>query len=167
MPHKRRNNAVYTAEWREKMSKKVKLMIYVACTLWIVVFAQIVITKIFVSRSNVAQAFARNQLVIEEGSGGIRDICRQGGWVRGKISGKLSKEEKRKIADNIFGYEGGSRLSEYTEDGYYVAYGFTSGISLMKRVNGKTINMNIVITYDENEDKSVVYFGVPIFNGDF
>ena len=30
------------------MSKKVKLMIYVACTLWIAVFAQIIVTKVFV-----------------------------------------------------------------------------------------------------------------------
>lgn len=149
------------------MSKKVKFIIYVACTLWIVVFAQIMVTKIAVGRSDVTQAFARNQLVVEEGSGGFREICQQGGWVKGKISGKLTKEEKRKIADSIFGYEGGTRLSEHAADGFYVAYGFTSGINLVKKVNGKTINMNIAITYDENEDKSVVYFGVPVFNGDF
>ncbi len=53
---------------RGKMSKKIKFMIYVACTLWIVVFAQIAVTRIFVSQTDVTQAFARNQLVVEEGS---------------------------------------------------------------------------------------------------
>ncbi len=48
-----------------------------------------------------------------------------------------------------------------------MAYGFTSGIQLVKKVNGKTINMNVAVTYDENEDKTIVYFGVPIYNGDF
>lgn len=150
-----------------KMSKKVKFMIYVACTLWIVVFAQIAVTRIFVRQTDVTQAFARNQLVVEEGSSDMREICRKGGWIMGKIPGRLSTEERRKIADNIFGYEGGTRLSEYSERGYYVAYGFTSGIQLIKKVNGKTINMNVAVTYDENEDKTIVYFGVPIYNGDF
>ena len=58
-------------------------------------------------------------------------------------------------------------MFEYTEGGYYVAYGFTSGIEKIKKLNGKTINMNIAITYDETEDKSLVYFGIPIFNRDF
>lgn len=149
------------------MSKKIKLMIYIACTLWIAAFVQIVITKVFVSRSDVTQAFARNQLVIEEGSAPFRDICREGGWVKGNIPGKLSYEERQRIADNIFGYEGGSRLYESAENGYYVAYGFTSGINWLKKVNGRTINMNIAISYDETQDKSIVYFGVPVFNGDF
>ena len=149
------------------MSKKVKLMIYVACTLWIEVFAQIIVTKVFVSQSDVTQAFARNQLVVTEGSASIPDICQEGGWVMGKFPGQLNTEQRRRIADNIFGYEGGTRLFEYTEGGYYVAYGFTSGIEKIKKVNGKTINMNIAITYDETEDKSLVYFGIPIFNRDF
>lgn len=149
------------------MSKKIKLMIYIACTLWIAAFVQIIVTKAFVSRSDVTQAFARNQLVVEEGSTPFESICQEGGWVKGNIPGKLSYEEQQQIADNIFGYEGGSRLYEYTDGGYYVAYGFTSGISKLKKVNGKTINMNIAISYDETRDKSVVYFGVPIFNGDF
>lgn len=142
-------------------------MIYIACVLWIATFVQILLTRVLVSRSDVTQAFARNQLVVEEGSTRVEDICQEGGWVKGNMSGKLSYEEQQRIADNIFGYEGGSRLYEYTEAGYYVAYGFTSGISEIKKVNGKTINMNIAITYDETRDKSVVYFGVPIFNGDF
>lgn len=150
-----------------KMSKKIKFMIYAACTLWIVVFAQIVVTRIFVSQRDVTQAFARNQLVVEEGSSDMRDICQKGGWIMGKIPGRLSTEERRRIADHIFEYEGGARLSEYSERGYYVAYGFTSGIQLIKNVNGKTINMNVAVTYDENEDKTIVYFGVPIYNGDF
>lgn len=151
----------------KKVSRKIKFMIYIACTLWIVVFAQIIVTRILVSRTDMTQAFARNQLVVEEGSSDIRDICREGGWIMGKIPGRLSTEEKRKIADDIFGYEGGARLSEYTDRGFYVAYGFTNGIGLVKKVNGKTINMNIAVTYDENEDKTVVYFGVPIYNGEF
>lgn len=150
------------------MSKKVRRMIYVACTLWIAVFAQIAVTKLCVRQGDVTQAFARNQLAVTEGSSSqIRDICRDGGWIMGTIPGRLTDAERRRIADSIFGYEGGSRVSEHTQGGYYVAYGFTSGIDLIKRVNGKTINMNIAISYDENEGKSNIYFGVPIYNGDF
>ena len=48
-----------------------------------------------------------------------------------------------------------------------MAYGYTHGIDQIKRINGKTINMNVAITYNEQEDKSLVYFGVPILNMDF
>lgn len=149
------------------MSKKIKRMIYVACVLWIAVFVQIVVTKVAVGQGDVTQAFARNQLVVEESSTKCKEICREGGWIMGKISGTLTTEECRKIANNIFGYEGGSLTSEHVDSDYYVAYGFTNGINLTKKVNGKIINMNIAITYDENEDKSIVYFGVPFINRDF
>ncbi len=149
------------------MSKKVKTMIYIACTLWIVVFAQIVVTKAYVRQSDVRQAFARNQLVIEASSTQCQDICQKGGWIKGKIPGRLTREECRKIADNMFGYEGGTRLEDRAEQGYYVAYGFSSGIPLVRKVNGASINMNVAIAYDENEDKSIVYFGVPFVNVEF
>lgn len=149
------------------MRKKIKCMIYVVCTLWIVVFVQIILTKAYVNKNDVTQAFARNQLVIEGENTKIGDLCREGGCVMGKIPGKLTLEEKKKIADSIFGYEGGSRIFEQEESGYYVTYGYTNGINMIRRVNGKAINMNIAITYDENEDKSLVYFGVPFITGDF
>ncbi len=149
------------------MSKKIKRMIYIVCTLWFVVFAQIVITKVYVKKHDVTQAFARNQLVVEESSTQVEDICQKGGLLKGSISGKLTQEQKQRIVKSMFGQEGGTCLYEKETDGYYVAYGFTGGIPLRKQVGGMNINMNIAITYDENEDKSIVYFGVPVIRGDF
>lgn len=149
------------------MKKKIKVMIYIACTLWIVVFAQIIITRAYVSRNDMTQAFARNQLAIAGQSGELTQICREGGWIMGKVPGKLSGEEKERMAKSLFGYEGGSSLFEHEAGNFYVAYGYTNGIGLQQKVNGKTINMNVAITYNEQEDKSLVYFGVPILNMDF
>lgn len=149
------------------MRKKIKIMIYIACTLWIVVFAQIIITRAYVSRNDMTQAFARNQLAIADQSGELPEICRKGGWIVGKIPGKLSDGEKERMAKSLFGCEGGSSLLEHEAGDFYVAYGYTNGIDFLKKVNGKTINMNVAITYDEQEDKSIVYFGVPILNMDF
>ncbi len=149
------------------MSKKIKGMIYIVCTLWVVVFAQIIITKVYVQKHDVTQAFARNQLVVEESSIAVKDVCQKGGMMKGTIPGKLTSEQKQQIVKNMFGYEGGSCLYEKENDGYYVAYGFTSGIPMLKQVAGMNINMNIAITYDETKDKSIVYFGVPVIRGDF
>ena len=129
--------------------------------------AQIIMTKAYVNRNDMTQAFARNQLAIAAQSGELPDICQEGGWIMGKMPGRLSTEEKQKIAQSLFGYEGGGNIMEQETKGYYVAYGYTNGINMVQRVNGKMINMNVAITYDENEDKSVVYFGVPILNQDF
>lgn len=149
------------------MTKKIKCMIYIVCTLWIVVFAQIVITKAYVGHNDMTQAFARNQLAIAGQSGELSDICRGGGWIMGKIPGKLSEEEKERMAKSLFGYEGGTCLFQHEDGDFFVAYGYTNGIDQIKRINGKTINMNVAITYNEQEDKSLVYFGVPILNMDF
>lgn len=149
------------------MSRKIKIMISVVCTLWIVVFAQIILTKAYVNRNDMTQAFARNQLAIAAQSGELPEICQEGGWIMGKLPGRLSTEEKQRLAQSLFGYEGGGSIMEQETKGYYVAYGYTNGINMVRRVNGKMINMNVAITYDENEDKSVVYFGVPILNQDF
>lgn len=149
------------------MKKKIKFTIYIACTLWLVVFAQIVITKVYVKRNDMAQAFARNQLAIEGQSAELKEVCKEGGWVLGKIPGKLSSDEKERIAEELFGYEGGASLMSQETGDFYVAYGYTHGINIIKKVNGETINMNVAITYDEQEDKSLVYFGVPILNLDF
>lgn len=149
------------------MSKKIKIFIYVVCTLWIVVFAQIMLTKVFVKGSSVTQAFARNQLMVEQSSEKVQEICQKGGWIMGTIPGKIDLEEKQRLAGELFGYEGGACLFEEETPGYYIAYGYTSGIDLVRVVNGKRINMNVAVTYDEEEDKSRVYFGVPFLNLDF
>lgn len=149
------------------MSKKIKGMIYIACTLWIVFFSQVIVTKLYVGQADVTQAFARNQLVVEKSSTEIDNICKDGGWLLGKVPGKLTREEKQKITDSIFGYMGGANINEHDGSDYYVAYGYSNGINIVKKVNGRTINMNVAITYDEINDKSYVYFGVPIMNLDF
>jgi hypothetical protein len=149
------------------MSKKIKTMIYFVSILWIVVFAQVIITKIYVKNNDVTQAFARNQLTIFEQSGELSEISQDGGWMMGKMAGKLSEEEKEKLADTLFAYEGGKSLFQNENGQYYVAYGYTNGIDILKKVNGKTINMNLAITYDEQEDKTMVYFGVPVLDVDF
>lgn len=82
------------------MSRKIKIMISVVCTLWIVVFAQIILTKAYVKRNDMTQAFARNQLAIAAQSGELPEICQEGGWVMGKLPGKLSTEEKKRSENN-------------------------------------------------------------------
>lgn len=149
------------------MTTKMKRMIYIVCILWVVVFAQMITTRLYVQKQDVTQAFARNQLVVEQSSTSIRNVCRSGGTVKGTIPGQLTRAEKQEIVENMYGYEGGTCLYEKESEGYYVSYGFTNGIPLTKKVSGLNINMNIAITYDENEDKSIVYFGVPIIQGDY
>lgn len=149
------------------MHKRIKITIYLVCTLWIVVFAQILITRVYVRKNDVTQAFARNQLAIQEQSFKGNIISTEGGWIMGTVAGRLSQEEKRKMAESIFNYEGGGGLDEHSEDGFYVAYGFSSGIDVTREINGRRINMNVAITYDETEDKTIVYFGVPILFDNF
>ncbi len=149
------------------MQKKIKTLIYIVCTLWIAAFAQILITRFAVEKNDMVQAFARNQLVVREQNRTLENIGREGGWIRGEIPGKLTEEKKQELAHDLFGYEGGACLYEKETGSYYVAYGYSSGIDFRKQVGGETINMNIAITYDEEQDKSNIYFAVPLLNQDF
>ena len=47
------------------------------------------------------------------------------------------------------------------------AYGYTTGIKKYKTINGKRINMNVAVSYDEKKDVTNVIFGSPIVNSDY
>lgn len=149
------------------MSRKLIIVIGFTGMLWLVVLAQTALTKVYVKNDSATEAFARNQLVVVDGSDSMKELFQKGGWIQGELSGKLSDEERQALAKRIFGMEGGMSRMEQTTKDYYVAYGYSQGIPFNKKVNGTRFNMNVAITYDEIENKTVVSLGVPLLNLDF
>lgn len=59
-------------------------------------------------------------------------------------------------------------MSSQADDAdYYVAYGYTMGIDKVKVVNGRKINLNVAMSYDEKEQVTRVIVGTPLINSDF
>lgn len=152
------------------MGKKFKIAVWAAALLWIVVLIQIMITRLYVSRNDFTQAFARNQLTVEKVSRDSADLSEGNTCLEGHVQGKMSRDEREKLAAGLFSTLGGTSVMEHSEDagsGYYVAYGYTTGLSYYKRVNGRRINLNVAICYEEEKDRTRVIMGTPVINCDY
>lgn len=149
---------------------KLKTAIIAAAVLWVVVFIQIAVTRIYVAHNDFTQAFARNQLTITEKNTDSRNTRAGNTCIEGKIFGKMEKEEMAELAEDLFQSMGGGSVltgSISSGDNYYVAYGYTNGIAAAKNVNGRKVNLNVAISYNENEDCTEVIMGTPLINSDF
>lgn len=180
--------------------KKVLWMIWTAAVVWAVACIQILTTKYFVSKMDMTQAFARNQLVIEnsedaEGAGSTtvtedgkstgdttvtedgkdtstedtRNTREGNKCVQAFKTGRLSTKEMADTAKALFQTMGGSVVMDHVESGdsgYYVAYGYTTGLDTCKKVNGHRVNMNVAIQYDETKGRTCVTMGTPLINSD-
>jgi len=152
------------------MSKqKFKIVVISAVVLWVAAFVQIIATRVYVSQTDFTQAFARNQLTAVKTSTDSRDVKAGNDCTEGVIKGELSEEEKEQLAENLFRTMGGGQVltssMAYGTD-YYVAYGYTSGLSETKTVNGRKINLTVAISYDETKDETNVTMGTPLINSD-
>lgn len=152
------------------MKAKFKIAVLAATLLWIVVLIQIAITRLYVSKTDFVQAFARNQLTVEKVNQDRANIKEGNTCLEGYVPGGLSAEEKEKLAAELFQTMGGTSVmvhSENEENAYYVAYGYTTGLAYYKKVNGHRINLNVAICYEEGKDRTRVIMGTPIINSDY
>jgi hypothetical protein len=151
-------------------AKKFKFAVWSAAVLWMVVLIQIVTTRVYVSQTGVTQAFARNSLTVVEKNSDTRDTSEGNTCLEGYVSGRLDTAEMEKLADNLFqSMGGGNRMDNVTsgDGGYYVAYGYTSGLKKFKNVNGHRVNLNVAMQYDETKGCTRVVMGTPLINSDF
>lgn len=154
------------------MKTKFKIILTALVLLWGIAFVQTLVTRLYVSKSAFTQAFARNQILLTEQGEAATDtrnitvgnVCKEG-----IITGRLSPEKRQEVARDIFREFGGAEVmsSDAENENYYVAYGYTNGIEMVKQVNGKKINLNVAISYDEKNQVTRVIVGTPLINSDF
>lgn len=152
------------------MKRKFMLTAGVAALLWIVVLVQVLITRIYVSQTDLVQAFTQNQLTVTGVSGDTRNTKEGNRCLESRLAGRMDTEEMAKLAERLFRTMGGACVLDSEAEGdenYYVAYGYTSGISETKKINGKRINLNVAMSYDEKQDCTCVVMGTPLVNSDF
>lgn len=157
------------------MLGKFRAAVIVAAVLWLIVLVQIIMTRVYVSNTDFTQAFARNQVTVlqkqtEQQNTDSRNAEEGNTCTQGAVQGKLSKKEMKVLAQDIFRTLGGSEVlaaDSLMSENYYTAYGYTTGINTFKTINGKRINMNVAISYDEKKNVTNVIFGSPIVNSDF
>ena len=142
-------------------------VVAVAAILWLVVLTQVLITRFWVSKHNFAEAFARNPVfsVSDEKTDQYGNR-----YVQGVCEGELEETEKRRLAEEFMNRLGGTVIFDtknYIGENSYVAYGYTNGISKVKKINGTSINLTVTIHYDKASNQSTIQIGNPLINEDF
>lgn len=84
-----------------------------------------------------------------------------------RYKGKMTDEKKKELVQRLFKQCGALTINTKESDDYFVAYGYTLGERDSVTVNGKKVNVNIAINYDEKEGVSHIYIGTPLLNIDF
>ena len=82
----------------------------------------------------------------------------------GTHDGKLSQEEKKKIVSDIINDLQGKVALEFNEDETYTVYGYSGHINEYIVSLGSRVNIHIVVTYDQELDKTKLYLASPIIN---
>lgn len=85
----------------------------------------------------------------------------------GVYDGKLTLDEKIQITDELFRNLDGKIMSENHDNNLFIVYGYTGIIKEYIKTNDNKINVNVVITYNEETDKTNIYLASPILNEDY
>ncbi|ROR25689.1 TATA-box binding protein [Mobilisporobacter senegalensis] len=85
----------------------------------------------------------------------------------GVYNGRLTLDEKIQITNELFQNLEAKVISESREDDLFIVYGYTGLIKEYIETNGNKVNINVVITYNEQADKTNIYLASPILNEDY
>ena len=85
----------------------------------------------------------------------------------GSYNGKLTSQQRdAKVNDILKGLEA-KKVDFIDSDSYYTTYAYTGLVKDYIEVTGNRININIVISYNEQEDKTELYLATPILNEEY
>lgn len=79
-------------------------------------------------------------------------------------NGNCISEEKGSFAQEILNLTYAKKVDSITEDDIFTVYGYTKLEDSYLELNGNKVNIQIVMSYDEEQDKTYVKIGVPMVN---
>lgn len=81
--------------------------------------------------------------------------------------GNCITDEKGTIIDDIFSLIGAKKIDTVKQNEIFTIYGYTKSEDTYLMLNDKKVNIQIVMSYDEKEDKTYVKIGVPMVNSSY
>lgn len=85
----------------------------------------------------------------------------------GTYQGKMAESEMTEKTNYLLKGLQAKRVDEIHAKNYDSIYGYTRLIQDSIKANGKKINVNIAVTYDEEEDKTKLCLATPVLNEDY
>lgn len=93
--------------------------------------------------------------------------ARTGLEIEAEQKGNKIKENDTGLVDHILKAAKAKQVDTVSENGIYTIYGYTKQESSYMELNGKKVNIQIVMVYDEKEDKTYLKIGIPIVNSSY
>lgn len=84
-----------------------------------------------------------------------------------EYDGKMSQTEMEQEASFLLAFYQGEMIKEVTGENYYSFYAFSERAGKHIVSEGEKINLNLVITYNEEENMTHVVWATPFLNEDF
>lgn len=88
-------------------------------------------------------------------------------YIKGKTEGTLTQSRRKEMVDTLLKRLDASVVQEIDNENYYCLYGYTNRFDRVIYQNGKKINVNLAITYDEEEDMTYLHLAVPYISQSF
>lgn len=81
--------------------------------------------------------------------------------------GNYVSEEGKGIIEDVFDMARAKKVDSIMENGICTVYGYTGREDGYLKLNGKRVNLQVVLTYDEDEDTTYIKIGMPIVNSSY
>lgn len=88
-------------------------------------------------------------------------------YLKGKTPGMITEKRRKELVDSIFEELHASVVQEIDNENFYCIYGYTSQFDRVIYQNGRKINVNLAITYHEEEDMTYIHLAVPYISQSF
>lgn len=85
----------------------------------------------------------------------------------GSYKGTLTEEQQNRKVKKLLESLQAKKVDSIKSSAYYTVYAYTGLVDDYIKANGKRININIAITYNEEEDKTEICMATPILNEDY
>lgn len=85
----------------------------------------------------------------------------------GSYEGKLSEKEMKNEIDRILKRLQAKVVSESKIDGLTTIYAYTGLVDEYIMVLEQPMNINIVVSYEDNQDQTILYLATPVLNEDY
>lgn len=78
--------------------------------------------------------------------------------------GDMQTAERNSVAERIFDLTQAKEVDSIRENDIFTVYGYTRSEDSHLELNGKKVNIQVAMFYDEGQDKTYIKIGMPIVN---
>lgn len=133
------------------MYRKLKLYGVILCVLWVGAFTQI-----------AAKAVQENNPFMDAYTEKTKSLLEEK-----KYNKELTYKQAKACAEKLIKKYEATPISQVKGHNFYSFYAYSKKLHQTTTVDGQTISLNVVVTYDENKNQTSIKAATPFLNEDY